>query len=109
RPLFRARRSGSVAVDMMVPFDLEAFRSRLVTTAIGRVVDYRERVDTTMVVAREAAAGGAPHGTLILAEEQTAGRGRRGRGFHSPAGENLYFTLVLRVTAPLHQRLPLAV
>ena len=40
---------------------------------------------------------------LLLAEEQTAGRGRRGRGFYSPAGEGLYMTLALQPSAALSQ------
>ena len=52
---------------------------------------------------------GAPHGTLVLAEEQLAGRGRRGRGFVSRPEGNLFFTLVLRLGLADHHRLPLAV
>ena len=55
-----------------------------------------EETDSTNVQAAKAAAEGAPHGTLVTAEKQTAGRGRRGRTWESPAGKNLYFTLLLR-------------
>src|SRR5207237_1849218 len=40
--------------------------------------------------------GGAPEGTTVIAERQTAGRGRLGRQWHSPAGLNLYCSIVLR-------------
>ena len=90
-------------------FDIVAFAAGLRTAAIGHRVVYRASVGSTMDLAREEAARGAPHGTLVLAEEQTAGRGRRGRGFYSPAGENLYFTLVLRISADVQPRLPVAV
>lgn len=76
---------------------------------IGKYVVYRESVDSTMTVARGRAAEDAPHGTLVLAEEQTAGRGRRGRSFYSPPGENLYFTLILRCPVDVHRRLPVIV
>jgi BirA family biotin operon repressor/biotin-[acetyl-CoA-carboxylase] ligase len=76
---------------------------------LGANFVYRETVASTMDVARGLAAAGAPHGTLVLAEEQTAGRGRRGRDFQSPAGGNLYFTLVLRLPVDIHRRLPLIV
>lgn len=46
--------------------------------------------------AKEWAMAGAPHGSLVLAGEQTEGRGRRGRTFVSPAGKGVYFSLILR-------------
>ncbi|HEX4474972.1 MAG TPA: biotin--[acetyl-CoA-carboxylase] ligase [Polyangiaceae bacterium] len=48
----------------------------------------------------EAAKNGAAEGALFVAEEQTAGRGRRGRSWTSPAGENLTFSLLLRPELP---------
>jgi len=85
------------------------FDDSLATQALGRRLLSFESVETTMTIARDEAAAGAPHGTVIFAEEQTAGRGRRGRGFHSPRGENLYFTFILRLDAPVAKQLPLAV
>lgn len=93
----------------MPDFDPAVFQRALSTRAIGRFMVFREVVDSTMVVARREADEGAPHGTLVLAEEQTAGRGRKGRSFHSPRGENLYLTLVLRCPIESHRRLPVAV
>lgn len=90
-------------------FDARRFQRDLATEAIGRFLVYRAETETTMVLARREAEEGAPHGTLVLAEAQTAGRGRRGRSFHSPAGENLYFTLVLRLAEKPHRWLPLVV
>lgn len=90
-------------------FDVARFQSQLSARHIGRFFVYRESVGSTMEVARLEADQGAAHGTLVFAEEQTAGRGRRGRSFHSPAGENLYFTLVLRCPIEVHRRLPVIV
>jgi BirA family biotin operon repressor/biotin-[acetyl-CoA-carboxylase] ligase len=50
--------------------------------------------------ARAAAAAGAPHGAAFLADAQTAGRGRGGHTWHSPPGENLYLSVVLRPRVP---------
>jgi len=57
---------------------------------------YRESIGSTNDLAKQLAAEGAPEGTLVLAEEQTVGRGRRGRAWRSPAGANLLFTVLLR-------------
>jgi BirA family biotin operon repressor/biotin-[acetyl-CoA-carboxylase] ligase len=51
-----------------------------------------------MDIARREAQAGAPEGAIAIAEEQTAGQGRMGRTWVSPAGANIYVTLVLRPT-----------
>jgi len=63
------------------------------------------RTDSTNERARELAAGGAPHGTLVTATEQTAGRGRQGRSWSAPAGSSLLLSVVL---SPPSRMLPLA-
>ena len=52
--------------------------------------------DSTNVRARKLGENGAAHGTLVVAEQQTAGRGRRDRGWESPAGSSIYMSLLLR-------------
>jgi BirA family biotin operon repressor/biotin-[acetyl-CoA-carboxylase] ligase len=90
-------------------FSPAEFQQALQTAAVGRYLVHRSTTESTMALARREAEEGAPHGTLVLAEEQTAGRGRRGRSFFSPPGENLYFTLVLRLPIEVHGHLPIAV
>ena len=68
----------------------------LTTRWLGRDVRWLEETDSTNRVALELARGGAAHGTAVIAEAQTAGRGRLGRSFHSPAYLNLYTSIVLR-------------
>ena len=53
-------------------------------------------VPSTQDEAHRRAAGGAPSGTLVLADAQTAGRGRQGRAWHSPAGRGVWLSLLLR-------------
>jgi BirA family biotin operon repressor/biotin-[acetyl-CoA-carboxylase] ligase len=60
-------------------------------------------------VARELAAAGAPHGTVVTAAEQTAGRGRQGRTWTAPPDSALLYSAVLRPIEPRHSVLPLAV
>jgi BirA family biotin operon repressor/biotin-[acetyl-CoA-carboxylase] ligase len=58
------------------------------------------RTDSTNERARALAAAGAPHGTLVTAAEQTAGRGRQGRTWSAPPGRALLLSLVLRIERP---------
>ena len=55
-----------------------------------------DSIPSTNTHARELAKQGAPHGTVLIADRQTGGRGRLGRTFHSPAGVGVYFTVILR-------------
>lgn len=59
-------------------------------------VQVYETLLSTNITAKEIAAAGAPHGSFVVTETQTAGRGRRGRSFSSPPGTGLYLTAVLR-------------
>ncbi len=90
-------------------FAAARFVAALHTTFLGRDFRYVRETPSTMDLARTAAGEGAPHGTLILAETQKAGRGRRGRGFFSPPGGSLYFTVILRPSREEYARLPLSV
>jgi BirA family biotin operon repressor/biotin-[acetyl-CoA-carboxylase] ligase len=65
--------------------------------------------DSTNARARELVEAGAPHGTVVTAEEQTAGRGRQGRSWTAPAGKALLYSAVLRPLDERHLLLPLAV
>lgn len=57
---------------------------------------YYEETDSTNTRIRELAKEGLKEGTTVWADCQTAGKGRRGRSWESPAGENLYFSILLR-------------
>jgi BirA family biotin operon repressor/biotin-[acetyl-CoA-carboxylase] ligase len=59
--------------------------------------------------ARELALAGAPHGTVVLAERQTAGRGRQGRTWSAPPGRALTLSAIVRLPGPALEQLPLAV
>jgi BirA family biotin operon repressor/biotin-[acetyl-CoA-carboxylase] ligase len=55
---------------------------------------------STNDTARELARQGAPDGTVVIADHQTGGRGRRGRSFFSPPGVGLYLTMIFRTALP---------
>ncbi len=69
------------------------------TQFAGQVYHYY-RIGSTMVAAADLAREGAPHGTIVAAEQQTAGRGRLGRSWHSPRGAGVYMSVVLRPAMP---------
>lgn len=87
-------------------YRLESCPNRLSTGAIaarlspeavvGREIVCLEQVDSTNTYLKRRGAEGAPHGLAALAEEQTGGRGRRGRRFESPKGAGLYLSVLLR-------------
>jgi BirA family biotin operon repressor/biotin-[acetyl-CoA-carboxylase] ligase len=75
-------------------------RDVLKTELMGRRIHCYGSVRSTNRAALEMARGGAPEGTLVLAEEQLAGRGRLGRTWHSPPGLGLWLSLILRPRVP---------
>lgn len=85
-----------------VPDRLTALELRplLNTHDLGQVLHAYEELASTNDRARELAEEGAAHGEVVIAERQTAGRGRRGRPWVSPARKNLYFSVVLRPDLP---------
>lgn len=82
------------------PLDVARFRDLAAPSRMARDVVAHQTVASTNTVARELGRAGAGDGTLVLAEEQTAGRGRRRRHWESPAGLGLYASVVLRPPTP---------
>ena len=78
----------------------QAIEEGLSTKVVGRHIVYRERVDSTNNVAKKLADEGAPEGTIVVAEEQTGGRGRINRSFLSPFAKGGWFSLILRPNIP---------
>jgi BirA family transcriptional regulator, biotin operon repressor / biotin---[acetyl-CoA-carboxylase] ligase len=68
----------------------------LQTRSFGREVRYEYTTLSTQLVAHQWARMGAPEGAVVIAEEQTQGRGRLGRGWHSPSQTGIWMSLILR-------------
>ena len=84
----------------------DMLRQRLKGSLFGKRIYHFFKVDSTNRVALELGHAGEPEGAVVLGEEQTVGRGRAGRGWHSERAAGIYVTLLLRpklapVQAPL--------
>lgn len=66
-------------------------------------VYWLDTVDSTNLACKRLAAEGAPDGTVVIADRQTAGRGRLGRSFQSPAGLGLYLSILWRPETQMQQ------
>ena len=74
----------------------EGFEPAVLIRLLDRPVRFFDSCESTQEEARKWAGEGAESGSLVVANTQTAGRGRQGRSWHSKAGENLQFSLILR-------------
>jgi BirA family biotin operon repressor/biotin-[acetyl-CoA-carboxylase] ligase len=79
--------------DILVPSLIQA---ELGESEIGRTIIHHFRADSTNTAALNLAQKGAEHGTVVVAEEQTAGRGRLGRPWHSEKSSGIYASVILR-------------
>jgi len=80
----------------MDPLPLADIASRLRAEHFGRPLVYAPRLTSTQTLAAQLATRAWPEGTIVLAEEQTAGRGRQGRAWFAPWGQALLLSAILR-------------
>jgi len=78
------------------PFNGVELQSLLAGRLLGSQVHFFDSLDSTNAKAFELARNGAPEGAVVIAETQTKGKGRIGRKWESPAGMNLYLSIILR-------------
>ena len=90
------RNKGYHIVDSPDVMTKEELDSLMKTQWAGRNILYYDVTDSTNLRIKQAGDEGAPHGTLAVADRQTAGRGRRGRTWISPAGTSIYMSVLLR-------------
>lgn len=79
------------STDLLSP---EEIQRGLTTKFVGRRIIYLESTDSTNEVARSEAQTGAAEGTMVIAEEQVKGKGRRGRTWLAPRGTSLLFSVI---------------
>lgn len=90
------------------PLDLERVREALHTDFVGRQIYWHPLLDSTMAEARRQIERGATVGTVVGAESQTAGRGRRGREWYDRPGRDLLFSVLLEARPEVGSLLPVA-
>lgn len=90
------RNRGYLLAEGQERFGRHELESRMDTVWAGHPVSYYDEIGSTNQQAKLDAEHGAGHGALVVADMQTAGRGRRGRTWSSPPGTNVYFTLILK-------------
>ena len=95
--------------DEYKPLAVESIQATLSKSPVGHNIVYLKSVTSTMDAAKELAERGAQEGTVVVAEEQTLGRGRFGRRWASNAGQDLLFSVLLYPSGWVFSRLSLAV
>ncbi|MBO8170741.1 MAG: biotin--[acetyl-CoA-carboxylase] ligase [Bacillaceae bacterium] len=95
------RRSGYRLIkspDILTPQEIQY---NLDTERIGQTIHYFKQLESTQIVAHQLADQGETEGTIVIADEQTGGRGRLGRVWHSPPGTGIWMSLILKPNIPL--------
>lgn len=91
----------AVSPDLLSPAEVQP---GLTTQVFGQVhYHYFTDIDSTNNYAKKLASKDFPEGTLVIAEQQSAGRGRRGRSWASKPGQGIYVSLILRPALPLNE------
>ncbi|BBH20957.1 bifunctional ligase/repressor BirA [Paenibacillus baekrokdamisoli] len=96
-----SRRLGYRLISKPSKLSIQELMEKLSGTSLIKAIKLHESVDSTQNIAQRLAEDDAPQGTLVIAEQQTSGRGRMGRKWVSPSGKGIWMSLVLRPRLPL--------
>ncbi len=77
-------------------YDVQLLENKLAGSLIGHKIHFYPGIGSTNDKAFDLATAGSPEGTVVIADSQTEGRGRLRRVWHSPAGSNIYTSIILR-------------
>lgn len=80
---------------------IDQIEALLHTQVMGKQIDYMPVASSTQVRAHKLAGEGAVEGTLVIAEQQTEGRGRMGKKWFSPSGTGIWMSLILKPRVPM--------
>lgn len=74
----------------------------LKTKMMGRYIHFEQIVGSTQKIAQSLATEGAEEGTIVVADQQTSGRGRMSRSWYSPSGTGIWMSMIIRPNIPIH-------
>jgi len=97
------RKKGYILKQAANNLDPAKIKALLETTHFGHTIFYEEILDSTQPTAHRLAQEGAKEGTLVICEEQTAGRGRMMREWQSQRGKGIWMSVILRPDVPTHK------
>ncbi|WP_068775434.1 biotin--[acetyl-CoA-carboxylase] ligase [Paenibacillus sp. FJAT-26967] len=95
-------RKGYCLIEEPERIEEKAIEEALKTSFMGKNIVLLDEVESTMNEAHRLVAEGANEGTLVIAEEQTSGRGRMGKKWHSPKGKGIWMSLILKPRVPVY-------
>lgn len=96
------KKKGYVITGMPDRIDGARIQTFLQTECLGRTIHHFEQVESTQVLAHEYVRNNVEDGTVVIAESQTAGRGRMLRPWESTAGKGIWMTIILKPDVPPH-------
>lgn len=97
------KKKGYVLKSVPDRMDAARIQAFLQTEQVGQVIHHYDTVDSTQILAHGYVREGTANGTVVIAEEQTAGRGRMLRPWESTAGKGVWMTVILKPDVPPHQ------
>lgn len=95
------KKLGYALSDFTDYLDETQITTRLTTTSLGSTIVILPEISSTNTYLKSKIQEGAKHGTVVVADSQTAGKGRQGRNFISPKGSGLYFSVLISKKLPM--------
>ncbi|MEH6941582.1 biotin--[acetyl-CoA-carboxylase] ligase [Bacillus sp. JJ722] len=97
------RKKGYRIVSVPEKMSADSIRLHLKSKILGQQIYYYDSLDSTQKVANELANSTGVEGTIVVADEQTSGRGRLARQWHSAKGTGIWMSIILKPNIPIHQ------
>lgn len=97
------RKQGYRIIDKPDKLQVSTILPHLSSKWLGQNLHVYEQVESTQIKAHQLATEGAPHGTMVVADQQMGGKGRLGRPWHSPSGTGIWLSFIIRPDTPIRK------